>query len=48
VRHLVGNGNGDEFGGLLGQPLHDPGMLLRMLPGCRTTTVAPMTSNRRR
>ena len=33
ARHLVGNGNGDEFGRLLGQQPHDPGMLLRMLPG---------------
>src|SRR5262249_12787787 len=32
-RHLVGNGNGDELGRLLGQQPHDPGMLLRMLPG---------------
>src|SRR5437773_10424922 len=33
ARHLVGNGNGDELGRLLGQQPHDPGMLLRMLPG---------------
>ena len=33
TRHLVGNGNGDELGRLLGQQPHDPGMLLRILPG---------------
>src|SRR3974390_1208556 len=33
ARHLVGNGNGDELGRLLGQQPYDPGMLLRMLPG---------------
>src|ERR1700752_1270985 len=33
ARHLVGNGNGDELGRLLGQQSHDPGMLLWMLPG---------------
>src|SRR5215207_6782205 len=33
ARHLVGNGNGDELGRLLGQQPHDPGMLLRLLPG---------------
>src|SRR5262247_2198490 len=33
ARRLVGNGNGDELGRLLGQQPHDPGMLLRMLPG---------------
>jgi hypothetical protein len=33
ARHLVGNGNGDELGRLLGQQPDDPGMLLRMLPG---------------
>src|SRR3974390_2990110 len=33
ARHLVGNGNGDELGRLLGQQVHDPGMLLRILPG---------------
>ena len=33
ARHLVGNGNGDELGRLLGQQPHDPGMLLWMLPG---------------
>src|SRR5215467_11097660 len=27
ARHLVGNGNGDELGRLLGQQPHDPGML---------------------
>src|SRR6476646_3965417 len=32
ARHLVGNRNGDELGRLLGQQLHDPWMLLRMLP----------------
>jgi hypothetical protein len=30
---LFGYGNGDELGTLLGQQSHDPGMLLRMLPG---------------
>ena len=33
ARHPVGNGNSDEFGRLLGQQPHDPGMLLRLLPG---------------
>ncbi len=33
ARHLVGNRNGDELGRLPGQQPHDPGMLLRMLPG---------------
>src|SRR3974390_3364311 len=33
ARHLVGNGNGDELGRLLGQQSHDPRMLLRMLSG---------------
>ena len=33
ARHLVGNGNGDELGRLLGQQLRDPWMLLRMPPG---------------
>src|ERR1700757_2139160 len=33
ARHLVGNGNSDELGRLLGQQPHNPGMLLRMLPG---------------
>ena len=33
ARHLVGNRNGDELGRLLAQQLHDPGMLLRTLPG---------------
>src|SRR5262249_51517268 len=33
ARDLVGNGNGNELGRLLGQQPHDPGMLLRMLPG---------------
>src|SRR6201995_1270975 len=33
ARHLVGNGNGDELGRLLGPQPHDPGMFLRMLPG---------------
>lgn len=33
ARHLVGKGNGNELGRLLGQQPHDPGMLLRMLPG---------------
>jgi hypothetical protein len=33
ARHLIGNRNGNELGRLLGQQPHDPGMLLRMLPG---------------
>src|SRR5262245_40939925 len=33
ARHLVGNGNGDELGRLLAQQLHDPGMLVWILPG---------------
>src|SRR6478752_132897 len=33
ARHLVGNGNGDKLGRLPGQQPHNPGMLLRMLPG---------------
>ena len=33
ARHLVGNRHGDELGRLLGQQPHDPGMLLRVLPG---------------
>src|ERR1700752_3742584 len=33
ARHLVGNGNGDELGGLPGQQPCDPGILLRMPPG---------------
>ena len=33
ARHLVGNSNRDELGRLLGQQPHNPGMLLRMLPG---------------
>ena len=46
ARHLVGNGNGDELGRLLGQQPHDPGMLLRMLPsvsnnGCCTDDEQP-------
>src|SRR3974390_136797 len=46
ARHLVGNGNGDELGRLLGQQPHDPGMLLRMLPGisnngCSTVNEQP-------
>jgi hypothetical protein len=45
---LLANGNGDELGRLLGQQPHDPGLLLRILPGVSQTAVAPMTSNRRR
>jgi hypothetical protein len=41
ARHIVGNGNSDELGRLLGQQSHDPGILLRLLPsvsnsGCWT------------
>jgi len=32
ARHLIGNGNGDKLGRLLGQQPHDPGMLLRIQP----------------
>ena len=33
ARHLVGDGNGDKLGRLLGEQPHDPEILLRMLPG---------------
>src|ERR1700742_1703174 len=42
ARHLVGDGNGDELGRLLGQQSHDPGMLLWMLPGISNNGGAPV------
>src|SRR6516225_8869743 len=41
ARHLVGSGNGDELGRLLGQQPHDPGMLCGCCRAFRTTAVAP-------